>query len=505
MASALDDSNEIREGFLCPICMKDLGTVGQLQQHFESSHSNEDKAVFHSIKDLFGKAKKKILKLETLTDDYFGRGDDLEHVTGGHTSGCDPSFQDDQELGATSSHTDYFKQVRSSRIDRFVAETNKLLIRLDKLVSDGPFDPASRKAYEKSVVYWVADDDVRLCPGCGRSFRIARRRHHCRLCGGIMCNSCSKFILFSYARKLTNPVFAHQSMSQPSSPMHRSGSSSSLNSLLNAAGEPHIRVCAQCKQLLDRRDQQVEERTKQPVIVQMYERLHSSMEECVRLCPVYTKMAESLNNGESNYHLRDAQELRVKVIRLSETIDMLSKRIVTLNRDNPSSGTRDCLLQKGVRTRASSFLQDHVIGLPSLPTEDEFKALQIKRREEIQKQIAIEKQKALEALQRLGVNEPVRREESPKKETPVSLPRPSVRRKSAVDPVTTETGWGPEVNSVHSTDHQDPMVQQMNNIRNYIKQAREAHLYDEVQILEANLRELQREYWAQKEQTNHQS
>ena len=45
----------------------------------------------------------------------------------------------------------------------------------------------------------------------------------------------------------------------------------------------------------------------------------------------------------------------------------------------------------------------------------------------------------------------------------------------------------------------DPMVQQMNIIRSYVKQAREAQKWDEVQMLEDNLRELQLEYWRQEE------
>ena len=48
--------------------------------------------------------------------------------------------------GAIRSHTDYFKQIRDLRIDRFVVETNKLLIRLDKLVGpDVPTDPGKRR------------------------------------------------------------------------------------------------------------------------------------------------------------------------------------------------------------------------------------------------------------------------------------------------------------------------------------------------------------------------
>jgi len=49
---------EVLEGFLCPLCMKDLGDVIQLQVHFEEDHSKEDVAFVQSLKDLFGKAKK---------------------------------------------------------------------------------------------------------------------------------------------------------------------------------------------------------------------------------------------------------------------------------------------------------------------------------------------------------------------------------------------------------------------------------------------------------------
>lgn len=46
----------------------------------------------------------------------------------------------------------------------------------------------------------------------------------------------------------------------------------------------------------------------------------------------------------------------------------------------------------------------------------------------------------------------------------------------------------------------DPMVQQMANIRLFIKQARDAHKYDEVELLEANLKLLQQEYLRQQQE-----
>ena len=41
---------EIREGFLCPICITDLGTVSQLHEHFDQAHAAEDKDVLDQLK-----------------------------------------------------------------------------------------------------------------------------------------------------------------------------------------------------------------------------------------------------------------------------------------------------------------------------------------------------------------------------------------------------------------------------------------------------------------------
>ncbi|KAJ9446206.1 hypothetical protein DIPPA_20957 [Diplonema papillatum] len=37
---------------------------------------------------------------------------------------------------------------------------------------------------------WVNDDAARECSGCKSMFTVTRRRHHCRVCGGLFCASC---------------------------------------------------------------------------------------------------------------------------------------------------------------------------------------------------------------------------------------------------------------------------------------------------------------------------
>lgn len=48
-------------------------------------------------------------------------------------------------LGFRRSHFEIFKEIRNHRVEGFSAETNKLIIRLDKLLTNVPSDPARRK------------------------------------------------------------------------------------------------------------------------------------------------------------------------------------------------------------------------------------------------------------------------------------------------------------------------------------------------------------------------
>ena len=108
------------------------------------------------------------------------------------------------------------------RLERYSTETNKLLIRLDKLLNNLPTDPVDRKGiaatnrhfvlhfikkielmfslllfiivHERTIVPWIDDKDVKLCPICAKSFHVARRKHHCRLCGAVMCHNCTIFL-----------------------------------------------------------------------------------------------------------------------------------------------------------------------------------------------------------------------------------------------------------------------------------------------------------------------
>lgn len=168
-------------------------------------------------------------------------------------------------------------------------------------------------------------------------------------------------------------------------------------------------------------------------------------------------------------------------------------------------------LQKAIRAYASNFMQENMMGLQNLPSEEQFEKLQKKRSAEIQKRIATERQAALTAQEQerrrlqeqklVSLREEEKRDRSDTHKRSNSaggrswLPYDSHKRSDSMG-----KGWKP-AESVVTSDINDPMIQQMEIIRGYIKQARDAHKWDEVNMLEQNLKDLQMEYSSQQKQT----
>lgn len=152
-------------------------------------------------------------------------------------------------------------------------------------------------------------------------------------------------------------------------------------------------------------------------------------------------------------------------------------------------------LQNSIRSSVTTFLRQTMLGLPTLPTPEELEKLQKQRRIEIEKRIQYEKQLALEEQKRLS--------SSPQRQQ-IRLNNTYSESNRGEDVVVSpEDGWNPDFVSNRrredesSGDSMDPMLQQINIIRNYIRQARDAHKYDELHMLEENLKELEIEYFVQ--------
>ncbi|XP_054072368.1 rabenosyn-5 [Rissa tridactyla] len=483
------DPGEVREGFLCPLCLKDLQALHQLQAHYEEEHSGEDRDVRAQLRNLVQKAKrakKKLLKREG--DDRADSGSQERYESFSY-GGVDPYMWEPQEVGAMRSHLSDFKKHRAARIDHYVVEVNKLIIRLEKLTSFDRANTESAKirAIEKSVVPWVSDQDVPFCPDCGSKFSIRNRRHHCRLCGSIMCKKCMELVSLPLASKLTSAskeaLGSHTSPNSSPNSIHGSrrgsiSSISSVSSVLDEKDDDRIRCCRHCKDTLLKREQQIDEKEYTPEIVKLYEKLRLCMEKVDQKAPEYIKMAESLNAGETTYNLEHANDLRVEIQKVYEFIDALSKKILSLGlHEDPQPHPKTLQLQRMIRYSATLFVQEKLLGLMSLPTKDQYEELK-KRRLHL---VALETHGKQEEKQK----EFISRSAAAVNGDATHLKKGTVRKSE---------GWLPTSSISRESEIADPLLQQIDNITSFIKQAKAANRIDEVHMLQENLRQLQDEY-----------
>ncbi|KFZ67191.1 Rabenosyn-5, partial [Podiceps cristatus] len=490
------DPGEMREGFLCPLCLKDLQSFYQLRAHYEEEHSSEDRDVKGQLKSLVQKAKrakKKLLKREG--DDRTDSGSQERYESFSY-GGVDPYMWEPQEVGAMRSHLSDFKKHRAARIDHYVVEVNKLIIRLEKLISFDRANTESAKirAIEKSVVPWVSDQDVPFCPDCGNKFSIRNRRHHCRLCGSIMCKKCMELVSLPLASKLTSAskeaLGSHTSPNSSPNSVHGSrrssiSSISSVSSVLDEKDDDRIRCCQHCKDTLLKREQQIDEKEYTPEIVKLYEKLRLCMEKVDQKAPEYIRMAESLNAGETTYSLAHANDLRVEIQKVYECIDALSKKILSLGlREDPQPHPKTLQLQRMIRYSATLFVQEKLFGLMSLPTKDQYEELK-KRKLHMVRQVKT----CYVALDTHGKQEEKQKDTISRSAAAVNGDATHLKKGT----VRKSEGWLP-TSSVSRESEIDPLLQQIDNITSFIKQAKAANRIDEVHMLQENLRQLQDEY-----------
>ncbi|OQR78513.1 rabenosyn-5-like [Tropilaelaps mercedesae] len=443
---------EVREGLICPMCMQDLGTVEDLTSHFHTAHpEKEANEALASLKDIFSKAKKKWLNEESVSKDAAVNGRDRVDREG--TPAFPQNFcysyldiPEQAEPGYIVNHSDAFRKSRSNRVQRYDAQINKLVVRLGKLLAPGtPIgNDKKRRDFEQLTVKWVDEQLVARCPNCAEPFNafLGPRKHHCRqfiveslfvLCGAITCDDCSRFVDNPLAQKLlqgqigTNiPVLA-------------------------------LRCCFDCFALLLRKKLMLSQECFKEPFHDAYAKMRELIDRCVVLKAQYISVMDALMTGEGS--LVGVQDLRASVVKLTEKVELIARRIGESAKD-PNLSQKQAQLRILIRNSTVQYIKELVLTIPPLPEAKELDRLAQQRREEARRR-----------LERLA--------------TPV------------VSATVVEGGWSPQMASAQSLspegdgEDQDPLLQQIGNIKRYLAEARQAGRQDEVYALAENLRQLE--------------
>ncbi len=426
---------DVKEGFLCPICMSDLGNVSQLHQHFEDRHADEDKNTLQKFREILG--KNKIIGKILNKDDEDGSLSALASAVGveakslfGSSSGehadCDPvTGVRSRGLGrwgkvtASVDHTGDFKRERRKKLDRNKS-VNQVLTRLERLMTDLPRDPAGRRAHEQAVVAWIEADHVKLCPTCARGFNVARRKHHCRLCGCVMCGDCSVAVSFDLARRVLNPASvarfggdeegtngdkadSQQQQSKSLLSMGRKlvGSNENLNALADLmeqkmAADPQFRSCKLCLSIVEGQEKRfgAELEASDSEIVGLFKFLGELEEEGTKQAAMYVTAVESLKSGEEEHNVGDVKRQRMKLALIAEKIAGVGKSIRDGAAEQQPETPLRMQLRRNVYQDAVNFVKSNLVSLPDAPTEDEFDDLKSRRVREAEDRVEEERREA---------------------------------------------------------------------------------------------------------------
>lgn len=426
--------SEVREGLICPFCMEDMGTIGELQAHFEQTHETTESSneALNTFKEMFNKAKRKLLKEDAQTISNV-------EATPSYYQYVIEQAPEQTEPGMMVTHSDTFRRLRSQRIERYTAQINKLIIRLSKLLaSDTPIgNDKKRRVFEKQIVAWVDESAVSLCPQCAQSFNalLGRRKHHCRLCGGVTCHDCSRFVDNQFAQQLLEGQI---------------GGNIPIMEL---------RCCRDCFVLLERKHLMLQEELHKDHLQEAYTKMRDMMDRIVAFNSQYVHAIDCLHTGEGSF--TDAQDLRGMILKLSEKVETISRRIGESAQNNNSEDSlspRQVQLRALIRNASTQFVKDIIISIPDLPDPAELERQAQARRQEARRRI------------------------TEKQETAVF-----------VETTVVEGGWSPAVAVTSNADSggQDPLIEQINIIKGYLVQAERAGRHDEVHMLTENLRQLQ--------------
>lgn len=270
--------------------------------------------------------------------------------------------------GLIRDHMQDFAAIRRKRVDRQTLEISRLEKRLTKLTQllAHPPDEAGasggtsllsplaaqrnqRKIIEQSVVTWEDDGKIPKCPFCQQEFSWTFRRHHCRICGRVVCADPQTACSSEVGLNVANPI---------ASASEKPGEGTSIS--------VDIRMCRDCKFTIFSKRDFLESIVHKPPDQRAYETLKQFERGIQLLLPTFQRALLPLqdeNNPPSHAQIQEASKIRKRLTDSFTKYDVAARRIRDMKTDSPTQKQ----LQKAIHQAASSFLHMHMLPLKNLP------------------------------------------------------------------------------------------------------------------------------------------
>ena len=397
------------EGYICPHCIENQGSMTGLQQHFEEVHSQKrsfttlfrEKESSSFMKGIIGKAKEKFIVSSNLSqsksvDTSFEYASDerggVSNLQSSNPSGINKFCWEPQDMGSSRCFMNQYKPLRDTYVDQLTVETNQVLIRLGKMTSmktatvSSPSEKKIRKM-EMEVVQWQSDKEGKYCAMCSKKLLLASK-HHCRLCGFVICNKCSLFLPMPIAmllEKTNKQCLDEQACRRALRIAKVQANELTLDGKLDNA----LRLCVKCDAMVGKRIRRLVSVHTRPKLYLLYVNICDMMREVDNLLPTYEGIVSGILEGKVEHTSEEAKRMRFSILQLYESIDAKSKKALTLVETSGATGRaevehspRQMKLHKGVRSFAVRYLQERIACLPNVPSDTEIAKIRKKREED---------------------------------------------------------------------------------------------------------------------------
>merc|ERR1719319_1191567 len=178
-------------------------TLQQLDDKFVESERNFSAAKSNSV-ILLTQVEEKGQKLEEMEGDVRIEREWRERLQ-------ESCMIDRDRISSLQQENEFLKQVstdydhlqsENSKLREQVKENDQTLEELGQQLSWTKLQVDSMNEMSTVSGTWEKDSEATICKICEKSFSLARRKHHCRNCGGIYCDPCSdnKMALASSAK-----------------------------------------------------------------------------------------------------------------------------------------------------------------------------------------------------------------------------------------------------------------------------------------------------------------
>ncbi|AAS54855.1 AGR365Cp [Eremothecium gossypii ATCC 10895] len=208
-------------------------------------------------------------------------------------------------------------------------------------------------ALQKSVTPWKENSQASSCYLCSRPFNLLLRKHHCKLCGLIVCEN--NFTNCSKEFPIAQLVSAATDLPFRSNPQEL------------AALPVRLRVCVVCiRSVFLRARLQDNLANDASQLFSKYTELQRVSRAILRIMPRFEQLLGDLNAPDASPNRSELDELahlRRKLLETFKLYDTIAKQIFAIDPAN----TAELKIQQAIKAKSMSFIQDKMLPLKNIP------------------------------------------------------------------------------------------------------------------------------------------